>query len=78
MTGAEQHALERVIRELEGDVSLARTRDEHVRLCSRVLALRELLQAVTGQRHVGESCRVCGAQVDQRCREGCTVVDLAA
>jgi len=37
--------LEEVIEALEGDVRLARTRDEHVRLTARVLALRSLATA---------------------------------
>jgi hypothetical protein len=44
MTDTERRVLERVAAELEGDVRLARTRDEHVRLTARVVALRELLR----------------------------------
>lgn len=43
MTPGERVALEEVVRELEGDVRQARTRDESVRLTRRVLRLRAIL-----------------------------------
>lgn len=46
MTPSEREVVARVVAELETDVRLARTRDEHVRLVRRVVTLQELLSRV--------------------------------
>jgi len=45
MTDGERRALEEIIGELESDVRLARTREEHMRLTRRVERLRTLVEA---------------------------------